>query len=115
MKRLKKSNDFPTTLKAGYRHYKLDICKNGDELNPRYAGRTDSKARLITIDGSAAVGEGAETLLHELFHVAWSNGGLSEVVDRSNEEKIINILSIQLATMIHDNPDLFKWIIKNVG
>ena len=115
MKRLKDAKNLPTTVKAGYQYFTINVYGKFGGLNPRNVGAVTHKEHLISLDGTQNLGDGVETLLHELFHIAWTQGYLSEVVNHDAEEKVVGILSHQVATMIHDNPDLFKWIIKSVS
>ena len=115
MKKLKDAKNVPTSLKAGFAHFYIRVFGDVHGLNPRNKGAVTHRTRSIDLDGTSVLGDGAEVLLHEVLHVAYENGGLSTIFDNQAEEKIINILSTQLATMMHDNPDLFRWIIKNVG
>ena len=115
MKRLKDARNIPTTVKAGYQHYDIRVYGEVGGLNNRNIGAVTHRDHLISLDGTVILGDGAETLLHELIHIAWDSGKLDDVVGHDAEEKIVGVLSQRMATMIHDNPDLFKWIIKNVG
>ena len=115
MKRLSEVKGIPKTLKAGYRHYDISCIDTDHELETKYSGACAHRKRKIDLDGEQSSGEGSATLLHEIVHVAYAQGSLDEIIERHNEEKIVDILSNQLAMMMHDNSDLFRWIIKNVG
>lgn len=51
----------------------------------------------------------AETLLHELLHAVWNERC---IVAKDGEEKIVTKMSIGLAALIRDNPELFSDIVK---
>ena len=50
----------------------------------------------------------AETLLHELLHAIWYTMAIA--AEREVEEKVVGPMSVGLAMVIRDNPDLINWI-----
>lgn len=50
----------------------------------------------------------AETLLHEMLHAIWYTMGIS--VEKDLEEKIVGPMSVGMAMVIRDNPDLMDWL-----
>jgi hypothetical protein len=52
----------------------------------------------------------SSSLLHEVLHAAIAEGGLSEVLGRS-EEKVVMALELVLFQVLKDNPKVVKFII----
>lgn len=115
MKRLKDARNIPTTVNVGYQHFEIRVCGEVGGLSNRNRGAVSYHDHIISLDGSVILEDGAETLLHELLHIAWESGHLDAAVGHDTEEKVVGTLSKIMATIMHDNPDLFKWIIKSVG
>ena len=49
----------------------------------------------------------AETLLHELLHAVYATYGVRA---KDPEERTISQMSIGMASVIRDNPDLIEWL-----
>jgi len=55
----------------------------------------------------------AETLLHEILHVIWYVMGIQG--KKEYEEKTVNQMSVGLASVIRDNPELMQWLRKKLS
>jgi hypothetical protein len=71
----------------------LGIC---DRLNLTIKLRTD-----------LPIQQTVNTLLHEIMHACYD---ACELVDSSNEETIVTLLTNALQQVGQDNPDVIKWI-----
>lgn len=53
-----------------------------------------------------------DTLLHEILHAIWALGHLKSKAQK--EERAVAVIATYLTQVIRDNPDLMKWIAKNL-
>jgi len=56
--------------------------------------------------------QAAECALHECLHGLLYVSGYS--TDEKEEERLVTLLSIQLASFIRDNPEFIDWLIKSL-
>jgi hypothetical protein len=106
-KTAKRAVAFPTTVKVGYRDYTIiDWSPNHARANGDY-GRTSHMTREIQVDRSHGDRESAETLLHEIAHAVFS---VYQIHDDDKEERTVAVISMGLAGVWRDNPDVMVWI-----
>lgn len=103
------SNPLPTSIRIGYRDYRVEIFSPEiAEAKARF-GEIDHEAAVLRLQGNIDAPKMANTMLHELLHGCWYVGGLDRD-SRKREERIIRLLANQLAQVWRDNPQLVDWI-----
>ena len=68
---------------------------------------SETKQQILMRDNYPSEQQEAETLLHELLHAIWAVFGCKP---KDSEERIVSQMSIGMATVISDNPDLIEWL-----
>lgn len=97
----------PTTVKVGYRTYTIKLFEGHEGEQARKYGEVAHLLKQIKIDMHYGTREAASALLHELMHVVYSH---FEIKDKDEEERVVSTMSVGLADLWRDNPDLFRWI-----
>jgi hypothetical protein len=77
-------------------------------------GEYDTLNLAIEILEEMPAARRAETLLHELFHGLWHVSGLRNDIDE-DEEHAVTVLSLAMAGLIRDNPELVAYLVQNLG
>lgn len=106
---------FPTTVRIGYRDYSIERWDPRLARANRSMGETCLLTAKIRIDAQLLEFdpvEAANTLLHEIMHAAWLDGGLE---DEDKQERTITVLANQLTGIWRDNPALVAWLDHNIG
>ena len=111
MKRFRDCKDYPKELKVGYRTYKIVPMAELEVEKSHFSGYLYPRDRIIKLSGEESVGEAAAILLHEVLHAIWR----MQEIDDTDEEMYVSNLAHGLATIIKDNPEVFKWISKNLA
>ena len=68
---------------------------------------SETQMSILMRDQYASDQQEAETLLHEILHAIWSVGGCKA---KDHEERVISQMSIVMAGVFQDNPDLIEWL-----
>jgi len=104
---LSKTAPFPTTLRIGYRDYRVEVWPALTATsNERYA-ECDRVAQVIRVRDDLPKQFKAECLLHETLHAVYDMAGISE---NDNEERVVTHMSTHLAQVIRDNPHLLAYL-----
>ena len=94
----------PAKIHAYGRDYQIELASTNPELEPRYAGRINHRALLITLNQNYPDASIRETALHELLHIIEVNSGLNL------KESQIEAFSNGLFAALSDNPELVQWM-----
>lgn len=110
----------PQKIKIGFNTYKVEFKEEidgDDEIH----GQTHEDSKLIEIKKESP-GFMASTLLHEIYHAMHSEivGIRTGHVPISlatyySEEELTAKDSLALSWIIRDNPEVFRWIVNNMG
>lgn len=96
------------TIKIG--PFDIALVEMGaDDAKKHYGSFVETKQEIQLRKDFATEKQRVETLLHELLHAVWNERC---VAAKDGEEKIITKMSIGLAALIRDNPELFESIIR---
>lgn len=102
----------PTSVRIGFKDYSIKpYPEDAQRENGNWGHCKHGPAEMFvhnTEDGR----ETANTLLHEILH-ACCHVGATEM-PRDQEEKTVNIFANQLSGVFRDNPELIKWLAKNL-
>jgi hypothetical protein len=102
----------PSKVKVGWCDYEIVDWNHHDAIGARRRGEQCDVSKQIRVDthlgNQAAI---AETLLHEILHAIYC---IFTIGQQDDDERITQITSHGLATVIRDNPDVFAWIAENI-
>jgi hypothetical protein len=101
-------NSLPDTIKVG--PYYMKVCKvDKIDNDDKYFGMFEGAKETISIVlNHPSKTRAADTLLHELIHAVWYI-----VAATGEEEQTTSSLSTGLIqALVHDNPELLKWLAK---
>lgn len=89
-----------------------DYARLGED--PDCYGHTDHKALVITINPRLSYGSAAETLWHEVKHVACRVAGIIDGTEMKEEPWVNATASMEWAAL-RDNPDLVAYLLSEDG
>lgn len=96
----------PRSLKVGPHRYKIVVDHHG-LMEGSAVGHCNADRLVIGIDPRIALGQQADTLLHEALH-----GLLAAVkLEDDTEEAICLVLSPGLMSLFADNPALYPFLV----
>tara|TARA_R100000093_G_scaffold8765_1_gene6074 strand:- start:2167 stop:2553 length:387 start_codon:yes stop_codon:yes gene_type:complete len=98
----------PTSIKIGYRDYKLEEWKQTVATANEAQGQFFQKEGII---GYVVTEEGvshANTILHEVLHAIIYQWNID--LEEKEEEKLVNGLANGLTTVFVDNPELMDYL-----
>ena len=72
-------------------------------------GETDRRAFKIDIDEDCPEPRRQEVLLHEVFHCIFDAWNIKPTDD---EERTVEALAMGILTVLKDNPDFVRWLLK---
>ena len=101
----------PTSVKIGYKTYKIRPFSRGEIIdNDHYWGRIIHATAIIRFDAKMERRGSAAILLHEILH------GIAFTTHQQlkEEEEVVRAMTDGLCGVMRDNPDLFKWILKEL-
>lgn len=94
------------TIRVG--PFDLTIDKLDGEDRDKCLGMfSETRMSILMRDSYQSDQQEAETFLHELLHAIWAVFGCKP---KDAEERIISQMSIGMATVIADNPDVIEWL-----
>lgn len=73
---------------------------------------SETQMSILMRETFATEKQEAETFLHELLHAIWAVFGLKT---KDPEERVINQMSVGMATVISANAGLFTWLEKRLS
>lgn len=102
----------PSPLKILHRWVEVDQLTPREMKGNKIAGVAEISANGIRLDPRITPEHAVETLLHEIQHILWSMMFFSrhDAAPPPVEEEVITQLSIGLACVFADNPDLLVWM-----
>ena len=74
-------------------------------------GNTLKDSHQIVIDPGLTEQAERDTVLHEVFHAAWSQTPLQRKYTEDQEEEIIWALTPRLLGVLQDNPKFLRWLL----
>lgn len=96
----------PNKLKIGYYDYMIEHWDSNLATAAQRYGECDRLNNVIRINLSLPEQHHKEVLLHEIVHAIWSERNLPS----SLEEEIVSQLSVALAAVFKDNPELVRYL-----
>ena len=105
----------PHKVKVGYRNYTIQPMQPEEtEGGARYVGLHYGQSHIITInftrDPPYPDSELHSTILHELLHAVLDVQGTPSFVSHKVEERMVEVISKGLSTLLRDNPHLITWL-----
>lgn len=97
----------PSSVRVGPHVYEIVGMTRSESETRDVIGECDQDERKIYVRKDLPPHSLAETLLHEILHACWYAGSLE---DTDAEERTVNVLAMQMAMVIRDNPKLMSWI-----
>lgn len=97
----------PEKIKAGAHTYDVIHAKTRDETKGNGWGKTHRADLKIWLDEALPRTRLEETFMHELMHVVYDMACLNAVVEKMEEEEIVNRLSQYLYLLLKEN-DMLK-------
>lgn len=94
-------------VKVGHRDISVSALSPTKARDMEADGIYSPSRRAIEIDPNLTPPDQAETLIHEILHALWHYMGLPE---KAPEERVVEALSLGLATVLRDNPELHAMI-----
>ncbi len=79
----------------------------GEERDKCLGMFSEHQMQIMVRETFASEQQEAETLLHEVIHSAFAVMGIQ---DKDPHERTVSALSVGLAQIIRDNPDLIDWL-----
>ena len=104
-----KATKLPPSIRVGYRDFKLEHWPVNEARADQSYGQCDKGNAIIRIDASISASVTANTVLHELLHACWTH------IPEEHEELTVSVLADHLTQVWRDNPELVKWLTKNIG
>lgn len=101
---------FPSTVRVGYRDYKVIVFPASESRAEQCLGRCDNHRGQIKVDETIIAEEPAQaanTLLHEIIHACWYVG---DIENDDKQEKTVSVLTNQLGCVWRDNPDVIAYL-----
>src|SRR5262245_23637476 len=100
--------DAPTSIRIGYRDYRVEWMTNEHaSLLARFA-EIDHNTAVMRVQENLDSPKMVNSILHEILHGCWFISGLSQ--KKPKEEQVVSCVANQLTQVWRDNPDLVKWI-----
>ena len=101
-------------IKVGYADYteKKTTLRESTLLTDNTSGLCDFDSLTIYIKSGLNRRVEGEVRIHEILHAIASMWSLN--LSHEEEERVVSLFSLGLATVIHDNPALFTEIIKQL-
>lgn len=110
-------NTPPKKVKVLYTTYDVVVTPL-NEWNPEpdlpLYGQVEWDKQTIFLDSAQSLDTMRETLWHEIKHIAWQYAGLPKSIyygGRTEEEDIVNRLSVAELTILKENPELLKFLL----
>ena len=92
--------------------YSINWMESPEESGAENLGLCDFQGQVISVTRTLPRQSRAETLLHEIIHAINHGMGAPSKID---EEKFTTKMSIGMATAIRQNPNLWRWLIKEIS
>jgi hypothetical protein len=92
--------------------YKINWITTPEEGGAERLGWCDFQSQVIAVTKDLPRQSRAETLLHEIIHAV--NHGMG-APDKIPEEAFTGKMSIGIATAIRQNPNVWRWLIKEMS
>jgi len=102
--------DFPSSIKVGYRTYRIDVWHPAAASGARRYGEAAHMERVIRVDLSTGPIQAAETLLHEILHAISSTTYNQDLFSGKDEERAVSGASAGLTQVLRDNKSLRYWL-----
>lgn len=97
------------TIRVGYRQYELKQWSDAELVTTDSYGQCDKQRAIIYycthLDNMLV----ADTLIHEICHAIWHEYNLQ---DTDAEERIVHSMGNGWTQVMHDNPELIKYLTK---
>lgn len=110
-------SEVPQPIKIGYRLIRVEEIPPKDHRIGVYTGQMDIHAGAIFLYPGLDRNQAAEVIIHEILHGIWKVFGLPDNDENKDarlepmtQERCVSSISNGLATVMTDNPRLFKWI-----
>jgi hypothetical protein len=97
----------PTSIRVGYRDYRVLQWQSLEAQASRRLGESDHLALLIRLHEGLQPTVAAEVLLHEVLHCCWYIGDLR---DADDEERTVSVMANQMTQVWRDNPDFVAFM-----
>jgi hypothetical protein len=100
----------PTVVRVCGLDFRVKLWDNKAADNTGAYGLCDKGTLTILIQEDLNVQQEARVLLHEVLHACHMCGGLREAPADDEEERIVDIFTYQLVTVVRDNPQFIKYL-----
>ena len=97
----------PRTLKAGYLDYTVNLAPASELDDGETRGLLEHRDHTVKLLEGMHPQQEAETLLHEILHIAWEYWGSG--APELDEETAVSAMATGLSTVMRDNPWLLKY------
>lgn len=84
----------------------------GEELEKWCGTFSEAKHTIYLAETFETPRQEAETAIHEIMHAIYSVFG---VRDKDQEERVVGLMSVGMASVIRDNPKLIEWLRKKLS
>ena len=98
----------PTSIKVGYRNYKLEKWKQTVASANEAHGQFFAKEGIIGYTDEEKGVSHANTILHEILHAEVYQWNIE--LGEKEEEHLVSALSNGLTTVLVDNPELINYL-----
>lgn len=99
---------YPLSVRVGVFDFTVKPWDKRAADNTGAYGLCDKGSLTILIQQDMPIQQEAQILLHELFHACYFAGGLRDT--EGDEERLVAIMSFQVAGVVRDNPDLMAYL-----
>ena len=101
--------NIPKKIEIGFRTF--DVAVHDKDHLPNMMGSVNNNNRIIYIERGHHAHDMMDTVIHECLHVMV---GDSNLVDESDEEKLVATLSNKFTELFVRNPRLLDWMRQQV-
>ncbi len=102
----------PASVKVGWKTFAIESWPPHEAHENRRYGETRHQTRKIMVITDYGALQAAETLIHEILHTIYD---IWDIKDEDDEERTVHSIAAGLASVGHNNPEVFAWIAKNLA
>ena len=107
----------PCRMKIGAHWYRIEWMPE-EKIDGKYVGLCLHRKKVLRIAAELPLRMVVQTLIHEAMHAIYYEYGLTNseqapddyAAGMCSEENAVNVLSLGLATILTDNPDVRRYI-----
>lgn len=99
--------DMPATLRVGPFDFRIESWSSREASAADRYGECDRFNNVIRVRDDLNGQRTAETMIHEILNAVW---GTQAFEGDQNEESIVTGISLGLAQVMRDNPEMIAWL-----